>query len=357
MEAKLSSQSLNFALAMVDKVIGGGVPLPQLAVIKVSCFIGYAQFQATDLETYLTIQVPVEQTLEAGAVCVSAERLLSLAKAGSGKVKLLTRNGNLVVQSGDVKDETFLMPVNEFPNFPIPAYQSTLSTKLLLSAIEKVGFAVAKHKDAMGYKYLLVDGEGDSVNFVASDVYRFAVFRVDVPFEGRLKLPYSSLELLKELLEKEGKETIKVGRTEDFVFLAGTDWEMAFRVKYWEHPDYKAVIPKESKTRIVLDIEELDRALKEFLNAEEVVFHIDRGLKLTAKRAIEVEINATVEGQALNVAFNPKLLKEFTKTNKGTLEILLVDNKRPAVFKLGENFLYLLRGCSKNPSSGRPPNL
>jgi DNA polymerase-3 subunit beta len=342
METKLSRQSLNFALAVVDKVIGGEVPLPQLALIKVSCFIGYAQFQATNLESYLTIQVPVEQTLEAGAVCVSAERFLKLAKAGSGRVKLFTKNGNLVVQSGDAKGETFLMPVGEFPTFPVPTYQSTLPTKLLLSAIEKVGFAVAKHKDAMGYKYLLVDGEGGSVNFVASDVYRFAIFRAEVPFEGRIKLPYSSLEVVKELLEKEGKEAIKVGRTEEFVFLAGTDWEMAFRVKYWEHPDYKAVIPKEFKTRIVLDIEELDRALKEFLNAEEVVFQMDKGLKLTAKRAVEVELNATVEGQALNVAFNPKLIKEFTKTNKGTVEILLVDNKHPAVFKLGENFLYLL---------------
>ena len=147
METKLSRHSLNDALEVIGKVIGGGIPLPQLAVIKISCFIGYAQLQATNLETYLTIQVPVEQTLEAGAVCVFAERFLEIARAGSEGVKLFTKNGNLVVQSGDVKGETFLMPVGEFPNFPVPTYQSTLPTKLLLSAIEKVGFAVAKHKD------------------------------------------------------------------------------------------------------------------------------------------------------------------------------------------------------------------
>jgi DNA polymerase-3 subunit beta len=341
MEARLSRPSLDFALAVIDKVIGGNLPLPQLAVLKVSCFIGYGQFQATNLETYLTIQVPAG-TLEVGVVCVPAESFLKLAKAGSEGVKLFTKDGSLVVQSGDVKGETFLLPVGEFPTFPVPTYQSSFPTKLLLSAIERIGFAVAKHKDAMGYKYLLVDGEGGSVNFVASDVYRFAIFRTEVPFEGRIKIPYSSLEVLKELLEREEKETIKVGRSEDFVFLAGTDWELAFRIKYWEHPDYKAVIPKDFKTRAVLDIEELDRALTEFLNVEEVVFHIDKGLKLTSKRGVEAEINAEVEGDALSVAFNPKLLKEFTKANKGTVEILLTDNRRPAVFKLGENFLYLL---------------
>jgi len=341
MEARLSRHSLNFALAVIEKVIGGDIPLPQLAVIKVSCFIGYAQLQGTNLEAYLTIQVPAG-TLEAGAVCVSAKRFLPLAKAGDGDVKLFTKNGNLVVQSGDLKGETFLMPVGEFPTFPSPTYQSTLPTKLLLSAIEKVGFAVARHKDAMGYGYLLVDGQEDSVNFVASDVYRFAIFRAEVPFEDRIKLPYRSLEALKDLLEKEGKETVRVGRNEEFVFLAGSDWEMAFRVKYWEHPNYKAVIPKEFKTRVMLNIEELDRALKEFLNAEEVVFHIDKGLKLMAKGLEKAEINATVEGQALSVAFNPKFVKELTKANKGALEILLVDDRRPAVFKLGKDFLYLL---------------
>jgi DNA polymerase-3 subunit beta len=339
METKLSRESLNFALAAMSKVIGADVPLPRLPLIKVSCFIGYAQFQATNLESYLTIQVPAG-TLEAGAVCVSAERFLEIAKAGGEGVKLFTKNGNLVVQSGDVKGETFLIPVGECPKFPTPTYQSTLPTKLLLSAIEKVGFAVAKHKDGAGYKYLLVDGEGGIVNFVASDVYRFAVFRAEATFDNRIKLPYSSLEVLTELLEKEGKGTIKVGRNEEFVFLAGTDWEMALRVKYWDHPDYKAVIPKEFKTRIVLDVEELDKALKEF--PEEVVFHIDKGLKLMAKGVEKAEINATVEGEALAVAFNPKFIKEFTKTNKGTVEILLADNKHPAVFKLGQDFLYLL---------------
>ncbi len=348
MEARLSGQSLNFALSVIGKVIDADIPLPQLAVIKVSSFIGYAQIQGTDLETYLTVQVPAE-TLEAGAVCVSAERFLELAKAGGGGVKLFTKNGNLVVQSGDVKGETFLLPVGEFPTFPVPVYQSTLPTKLLLSAIERVGFVVAKHKGAAGYGYLLVDGQGEGVNFVASDVYRFAIFKAEVPFEGRIKLPYSSLEVVKELLEKEEKETIKVGRNEEFVFLAGTDWELALRVKYWGFPDYREIIPKKFKTKILLDIEELNRALKEFSRVEEVVFQIDKNLKLTAKRVkdrkvenVETEINAKVEGQPLSVAFNPKLLKEFTKANKGTVEILLTDGSRPAVFKLGKDFLYLL---------------
>jgi DNA polymerase-3 subunit beta len=348
MEAKLSGYSLNDALMVMRKVISGRISLPKLALIKVSCFIGYTQLQATNLETYLTIQVPAE-TLEVGEVCVYGEDFFRCAMRESKVLRLFTKDGHLVVQSDEVESGISLMPVEGWPSFPVPTYQSTLPTKLLLSAIERVEFVVAKHKNAMGYAYLLVDGEGGSVNFVGSDAYRFAVFRAEVPFDDRIKLPYSSLEALKELLEKEEKEVVKVGKAKNFVFLGSTHWEMALRVKFWGYPDYKAIIPKEFKTRAVLDIKELNRALGKFSSEEEVVFQIDKGLKLIAKQSkdrtvktIEAEINAEVEGEAITVAFNPKFVKEFTKTNKGTVEILLVDNSRPAVFKLGEDFLYLL---------------
>jgi DNA polymerase III sliding clamp (beta) subunit (PCNA family) len=219
-EAKLREHSLKDVLAVIDKVIGGDITLPQLNLIKVSCFPGYVQFQATNLESYLTIQVPAE-TLKEGEVCVYANGFLRCVMREG--IRVFTKNGHLVVQSGEVESGIALLSVEEFTNFPTPTYQSTLPTKLLLFAIEKVGFAIAKHKDAMGYGYLSVGGEGDTVYFVGADGYRFAIFRAKASFEDRIKLPYSSLEVLKELLEKEEKETIKVGKEKSFVFLAGTN--------------------------------------------------------------------------------------------------------------------------------------
>jgi DNA polymerase III sliding clamp (beta) subunit (PCNA family) len=57
-----------------------------------------------------------------------------------------------------------------------------------------------------------------------------------------------------------------VGKSENFVFIAGTDWELALSVQYWDYPDYKAVVPKEYKTKLVMDIKELDRVLENFSN-------------------------------------------------------------------------------------------
>jgi len=352
MKTVLEKKSLGKALELLNKVVDKRSSLPSLALMRVSCFIGYAEFQATDLETYLTIQVPVEQTLDAGMVCVSAERFLKLAKAGNGKgkLKLFTKNGELVVQSGDVKGETFLFPVGECPNFPIPTYQSTLPTRFLLSAIEKVGFALpSKDNDRDYLRYVLMDGEGKSVNFVASDGYRLAFMRVEVPFGMRLKFPQNGLKVLKELLKREKGEKVKVGKSDDFVFIAGSDWELALRVSEWDYPDYKAVFPKEFKTRVLVDIKELDRALENFSTLEGVVFYIGEGLTLRSEwfeygkeHKVEVEIKASVEGEGLVIAFNPKFIKQFTEINEGAGEMLLIDEENPVVFKLGEDYSYLV---------------
>lgn len=342
MRTVLEKRALDKALAVLSKVVGKRRSLPSLALMRVSCFIGYAEFQATDLETYLTIQVPVEQTLDAGMVCVSAERFLKLAKAGNGKgkLKLFTKNGELVVQSGDVKGGTFLFPVGECSNFPIPTYQSTLSTRFLLSAMEKVGFALpSKDNDRDYLRYVLMDGEGESVNFVASDGYRLAYLRADVPFDIRLKFPQNGLRVLLDLLKREKRESVKVGKSDDFVFIAGTDWELALRVSGWDYPDYRAVFPQEFRTRVLVDIKELDRALESFSNM--VVFHIGEGLTLRAEWT-EYEVPAKVEGEGLVIAFNPKFIKQFTEINEGTVEMLLIDEENPVVFKFGEGYSYLV---------------
>jgi DNA polymerase-3 subunit beta len=166
----------------------------------------------------------------------------------------------------------------------------------------------------------------------------------------RLKLPQGGLKVLTELLKSEKKEEVKVGRSEKFVFIVGTDWELSLRVLDWDYPDYKAVIPNEFKTRVLVDVKELDRALENFTNLETVVFHIGEGLKLRAEwseygeeKEIEVQVPAKVEGQGLVIGFNPKFIKPFTEINEGTVEMLFVgDEDYPAMLKLSDGDFYLV---------------
>jgi DNA polymerase-3 subunit beta len=177
-----------------------------------------------------------------------------------------------------------------------------------------------------------------------------ACLRVEVPFDMRLKFPQGGLKVLMELLKREKGEKVKLGKSENFVFVAGTDWELSLRVLEWEYPDYKAVVPNEFKTRVLMDVKELDRALENFLNLECVVFHIGEGLKLRAEwseygeeKVVEAEVPAKVEGEGFVIAFTPKFIKQFTEVNEGTVEMLFTgDEELPVMLKLSEDYFYLV---------------
>ncbi|MFZ8859463.1 MAG: DNA polymerase III subunit beta [Thermocrinis sp.] len=350
MRAVFSKQSLNKALEVLNKVVDKRSALPQLTWLKVASVNGYSQLQATDLEKYLTVRVEAS-TEEAGEVCVAMRDFAKLVKGRNKEILLCKEEDKLVVEVGSVKSRLSLGCVEKFPDFPVPTYEVVFPTKLLRDAIGKVGFAAATKDDYRDkLKCVYMDGEGSAVNFVASDGYRLAFLRVEFPFDMKLKFPQSGLKVLLELLKREKGDEVKLGKSEDFVFIAGTNWEMALRVLEWEYPDYKAVVPNEFRTRVLVDIKELDRALENFSNLETVVFHVGEGLKLRAswseygeENEVEAHVPAKVEGEALSVAFNPKFIKPFTEINEGTVEMLFVgDEEYPVMLKLSEEDFYLV---------------
>jgi len=350
MRVVFNKQSLNKALEVLNRVVDKRSALPQLGWIKVASINGYSQLQGTDLEKYLTVRVP-SSTESAGEVCVAMREFAKLVKGKEREVLLWEEGDKLVVEVGSVRSKLSMGSVEKFPEFPVPTYNAVFSTKLLRDAIEKVGFAAATKDDYRDrLKCVFMDGEGNGVNFVSSDGYRLAFLRVDVPFDMKLKFPQGGLKVLLELLKREKADEVKLGRSEDFVFVAGSDWELALRVLEWEYPDYKAVVPSEFKTRVLVDIKDLDSALENFSSLETVVFHIGEGLKLRAswseygeENEIEAQVPAKVEGEGLDIAFNPKFIKQFTEINEGTVEMLFVgDEDYPVMLKLRDAYFYLV---------------
>jgi len=338
------------AFVMENYAKKGISALPGLALVKVVGVNGYAKLQGTDLEKYLTVRVP-SSTEEAGEVCVAMKDFAKLVKGREKEVLLWEEGDKLVVQSESVKGSLSLGSVEKFPDFPVPTYEAVFPTELLKDAIEKVGFAAATKDDYRDkLKCVFVDGEGSCVNFVASDGYRLAFLKLEFPFDMKVKFPQGGLKVLMELLKREKADMVKLGKDENFVFISGTDWEIAFRVLDWEYPDYKAVVPNEFKTRVLVDIKDLDRALENFSSLETVLFHIGEGLKLRAswseygeENEIEAQVPAKVEGKGLVIAFNPKFIKPFTEINEGTVEVLFVgDEDYPVMLKLSEDYFYLV---------------
>ena len=348
MEVRVSKSEFSKVLAVFSKVVGrGGVWY--LGYIGISAGDGRVRLRGTDRNVYLRAEVSAQVSAEGGEFFVELKELLKVVKALREKELQLYMDGDrLVVQAGNIKSR-LKVEIRDFPfpEFPQAVYTGTLPAAVLLEGLQKVSFAASK-EDSWALNCMLVDGKGEYVNLVASDGHKLAIMRKAVPFNQTIKINRIAFPVLEKLLSK--SDVVKVGQTEDFTFLAdsGSNWEIAVRTNEVSYPDYEAVIPTEIETKVKLNIEDLRTFVSGAGEGQSLVFHIENGgVKMRLVNGEEdratAEVKAVVEGKSMTIGFHPKFIKAFTDIHKeGTVEMLLADPEFQALFKLSDDYLYIV---------------
>jgi DNA polymerase-3 subunit beta len=350
MLVRLYKSQLADALQTVAKAVERKASAFYLQAVKLTFEKNYLIMQATNMERFLTVKVPLEPVglfLEPKTVYVDGVKFAKFVKELDEEILLAPEDTELEVKSGRAKAKFLVIGEAELPEFPEPVYDIEFDAKLLLDAIERVGFAISKETDNL--KCLLIDGKGDYINFVGSDGYRLVIYKYPMSFDKRFKLHVSGLVVLKDLLDE--TDTVKLGATENMTFIATEPWELALRNTEGEYPDYEAVIPSDYTCRVVFDADSMEKALKKllvlgkdaigvemFVGGEEIV------MKTQSPDYGEIEVKVSVEEVSgeMHIAFNGKYLKEFIDNTDGKVEMKLVDAESPMVFENGENYMYVL---------------
>jgi len=347
MLVRLYKSQLADALQTVAKAVERKVSVFQLQNVKLTTDGEYLILQGTNLERYLTIKVPVNESYGEFSVLVNAEKLAKLIKELNEEITLQSEDTYLSVKSGKTKAKLLIQDVEDFPEFPEPVFDITFDAGLLRDAIEKVGFAISENHDNL--KCLLIDGKGEYTNFVGSDGYRLAIYKHQTAFDKRFKLYVSGLNVLKDLLDE--ADTIKLGATENMTFIASELWQLVLRNSEGEYPDYEVVIPSDYTCKAVFDADEMKEALKKLLvfgkdaiGVEMFVGVEEIAMKTQSPDYGEIEVNVSVEEVSgeMRIAFNGKYLKQFIDNAEGKVEMRLVDAESPMVFENGENYVYVL---------------
>jgi DNA polymerase-3 subunit beta len=347
MLVKLHKLQLADALQTLTKVVEKKTPFYYLQNVKLTTSNKYLILQATNLERFLTIKVPVEESYDKFSVCINADKLAKLIKELDNEIIFELKETYLLIKSGNTKAKLFIQDDEEFPEFPKPICDIEFDARVLRDAIEKVSFATSTNYDNL--KCLLIDGKKQYTNFVASDGHRLVIYKHIMNFDKLFKLHVSGLAVLKDLLDK--ADTIKFGATENMTFISTELWELALRNTEGEYPDYEAVIPSDWAYKAVFDVDEMSKALKKLLvlgkDAIGVEMFVD-GEKITMKAQSpdygEIEVKVSVEEASgeMHIAFNGKYLKEFIDNAEDKVEMKLVDAESPMVFENRENYMYVL---------------
>ena len=303
------------------------------------------KLQATDLETAITTELRPKHIDGRCDFVIDARLVLEIVRnLPEGEVVFETEDTNVIIREGSAR---FTLPTMDPDEFPIVEPTSgglefTVSVSSIELMIDRVIFCAAMDEFMRNLNSVYWEFEDGYLRLVAADGFRMALSeeRIDLSIDDHFLLTLKSMKDLQNSLKAAMSDLLKVtydGSRVQFLF-DGT--EIVTKVVDAEFPDYKKVLPKSFKARLVLSTEVFSDAVRRAsiaarLGSDSVKFEIDdEQFKIVARspdhgESIEI-LDANKEGDNIVIAFNPRFLSESAKKiDSDTVELNFVDSNSP----------------------------
>jgi len=358
MKVSVLQENFSKALNTVSRTIAPKATLPILSNILLTTDKGRLKLASTNLETGINLWTGAKIEKE-GAITIPARALTEFVSSlPAGKIDLEIKETTLSLSSNSFKASFTGMAASEFPKIPSFSGRQVLSfeKETLPQVLSQVVFAASQDEGRPVLTGVLLKRDGKGISLVATDGYRLSIKKVSKAsslLKEDLLIPAKTLlEVARVSQETRGdeEEKIKVGLTKEknqVIFLL-PDAELSSRLIEGEFPDFTKIIPTSSATKASFDKEEFLRAAKiasifarEQANIVKLKIEKER-LKVSSETpqlgTNESEIEAKVEGDSLEIAFNCRFLLDFLG-NIPDEEISLETNDplSPGVFKGGSD--------------------
>lgn len=333
MKVSCLQENLARGLQIAGRGVSTRSTLPILANVLLKTDVGRLKLTTTNLEIGVNAWV-LAKVEDEGGITVPAKLFGDFVNSlppGQVDLSLTVRTKTLHVASGAYEANVKGIDAEEFPAIPtIPEKPTTrVGAGVLKRVINEVAFVAATDDSRPVLTGGLMRLEGEEMSLVAADPYRLGIRRapllqkVDPPLE--IIVPARSLfELARVLGEGDEPVDVAVTPTKSQVIFHAEDVDLISRLIEGQFPNYRQVIPSSYSTRIVVEREQLLKATKlasYFARDAANIVRLqvnpqDGGAPLVVSAtAAEVgdnvsRVEATVEGQAMQIAFNARFLSE-----------------------------------------------
>lgn len=336
-------------LSAVGRSVGVRSTLPVLDNILLSCEGKKLKVAATNLEVGIIKYAPA-QIEEEGAVTVPSKTILELISGlDQGKISLESEGETLNISSGSFHASINGIAASEFPAIPLSEGKGVSFPEAVLRSCAQILFASAVDEGRPVLTGILTQVKNGQLDFVATDGFRLAHRQVALPKGGpedfKSLIPRRTFEEVVRILEEEEVEEVGISLSENqnqIIFNAGKTI-LSSRLIEGQFPAWEKIIPQSLATRAVVETESLLRAIKlaaVFSKSETNIVVVETKpktliLKSSAKQlgSQENQVEAAVEGEGLQVAFNTKFLmdvlsasgsKQVTMEFSGALSACLI---------------------------------
>ncbi len=358
MKFSVTKDKLLEGLQTVQNVVSTRTTLPILSNVLIRAGDGGLSLTTNDLDVGMSCSV--EATVEtAGGTTLPARRLAGIVKElPATEVNVEVDGKNVAsIRCGPSFFKMLCLPEDEFPALPKleTAKAFTLKQKDLKDALRKTSYAISTDETRYVLNGILFSFKENKLTLVATDGRRLALVDLESEFprsnEVDIVVPSKCITELQRLLGDDGDVKLAVGENQ-ISFEAGGRLLVSKLIE-GNYPNYRQVIPQESRERITIERELLLNAVHRvsLLSSEK-----SNSVKLNfTKNNLEITANTPDIGEAreslpinykskdFSVAFNPGFLQDPLR-NLADEEVHLEvsDEMSPGVIKIGSPFLYVL---------------
>jgi DNA polymerase-3 subunit beta len=328
---KLSVMQENLArgLSVVSRAVSNR-SLPVLTNVLLKTEDGGLKLTATNLEIGITYWVPGKIEVD-GATSVPARLLTDLVNSLPGGEPIILELGDgetLHIRSGRFESNIKGISADDFPTVQTAGERpiTRIPQKVLRQALEETAFAAASDEARPILTGVLARFEGDQLTLAAADNYRIAVKTIsilDPVEETSVVIPARALhELSRVLADVDDPVAIVLAHARNQILFHLEGVDLVSRLIDGQYPNYQTVLPASHSTRVVLDREELLRAVRpaaliahESANIVKLGVGLDGDPGITVSANAEVgdhvgRIEADVEGDGTTIAFNARFLAD-----------------------------------------------
>jgi DNA polymerase-3 subunit beta len=346
------------ALSSLERVVSARSTLPILSNVLIKADKTGVELVGTDLEIGIRFFVGGKVEKE-GSVTIPGKTLITLINSLHGEtVTLMGHGDNITVTCGEVKAALNGVPADDYP--VIPEVETGKRVKInggrfrqMLSAVD---FAASRDESRQILTGVYMVSDENGFTLAATDSYRLAEIVEPKPLAEQFKVivPIKTITEVKRLLSD--KQDVEMRVEESQVMFVFENAEIVSRVIEGEYPPYKSIIPAESQTLAVVDIQELSDAIKsaaifsaEMSNSIKLNLLPGEPLTIASESSqlgnFKAGLSADVSGAGEEVSFNAKyVLDGLSSFDTPKCEIGVGSKTSPGVFKpVGEeNRVYIV---------------
>ena len=362
MKISITKDQIISGLQAVQNVVSTRTTLPILSNVLLRAEGDAVEFTATDLDVTVVCKVEAKVT-KPGAPTLPVKKLFGIVRELNGEIEIEVDEKNVAsLRSGSSFFKIHGLGADEFP--PLPQFKDekkvVLPQENIRGMIKKTSFAVSTDESRYVLNGIFVSLKDGKMTLVATDGRRLALVDEEVEISektaGEFIVPAKAINELNRLLQEKGEVEIKFGENQaSFALKQEKDFSTVIITKLIEgnYPNYRQVIPGETKERIALGREELVQALRraEIMTSEKansVKLNFGKNqLTITANSPEIGEARETIainyKGKEIAIAFNPRyLIDPLNALANDEVFIELIDELSPGVLKINGPFLYVV---------------